>query len=99
MTTANTTETTTETAEVTEAPVTVQALTAEQEIAALRSVHTFLSTFDRVPGSMATTWGQALDTIAVVANSLIAKNAPATTETTTSATSSAADADTSSVAN
>lgn len=103
MTTANTTETTTETSETAtaEAPVTIQTLTAEQEINALRSVHTFLSNFDRVPGSMATTWGQALDTIAVVANSLISKTAPATNVTTSDATTTAtaSDADATSAAN
>jgi len=90
MTTATTTETTettetTTTTESVETTVQLQTLTAEQEIGALRSVHTFLSNFDRVPGSMAATWGQALDTIAVVANSLISKQTSATEETTTGA--------------
>jgi hypothetical protein len=56
-------------------------LTAEQEIQALRNVHQFLSNFDRVPGFLSNKWAKALDAIAVVANSLIAKNAPATSET------------------
>lgn len=68
----------------------LQKLTAEQEINALRSVHQFLSSFDRVPGALATTFGQALDTIAVVANSLIAKNTTETTTTETEASSATA---------
>jgi hypothetical protein len=82
--TAQTTEETQE-AEVTAAPE-LPTLTAEQEIAALRSVHEFLSTFDRVPGFLANQWSQALDTVAVVANSLIKKaqeNDTTTTETET----------------
>lgn len=70
--------TTTET-ETTEAtPVTeqkpLQKLTATQEVDALRAIHQFLTNFDRVPGSMAGTWSQVLDTLAAVANSLIAKS-------------------------
>lgn len=61
---------TTQTAELTE---NLPNLTTEQEIQALRSVHEFLSEFDRVPGFLANKWSQALDTIAVVANSLIGK--------------------------
>ena len=53
-------------------------LTSEQEIQALRNVHQFLSNFDRVPGFLSNKWAKALDAIAVVANSLIAKNAPVT---------------------
>jgi hypothetical protein len=53
--------------------VPAQELLAEQEISALRRVHEFLSAFDRVPGSMSAQWSQMLDTVAVVANSLIAK--------------------------
>jgi len=53
--------------------VELEPLTVEQEIGALRRVHEYLREFDRVPGSMASTWSQMLDTIAVVANSLIAK--------------------------
>jgi len=68
----------------------LQKLTAEQEINALRSVHKFLSDFDRVPGTLATTFGQALDTIAIVANSLIAKNTPETTTTETETSSATA---------
>jgi hypothetical protein len=84
--------TTAETSETTETQP-LQKLTAEQEINALRSVHKFLSEFDRVPGALATTWGQALDTIAVVANSLIAKN------TTDAATVDASAADSAATAN
>lgn len=82
-----TAETTTSTEVSTESQP-LQKLSADQEINALRSVHKFLSDFDRVPGALATTWGQALDTIAVVANSLIAKNTPeaTATDTDTSAT-------------
>lgn len=71
---------------------TPQILAVEQEINALRAAHQFFSNFDRVPGFLANQWSQALDTIAVVANSLIAKHAPAstaeeaTTETTESTT-------------
>ena len=83
------TATTTETAETTETQP-LQKLTAEQEINALRSVHKFLSDFDRVPGTLATTFGQALDTIAIVANSLIAKNTPETTTTETETSSATA---------
>lgn len=50
-----------------------QVLAPEQEVGALRRVHEFMTNFDRVPGSLAVQWGQALDTIAVVANSLIEK--------------------------
>jgi hypothetical protein len=55
---------------------TSQILTAEQEIQALRNVHQFLSQFDRVPGFLTNKWSKALDAIAIVANSLIAKNSP-----------------------
>ena len=55
------------------APVPAQKLTAEQEVGALRAAHSFFSNFDRVPGSFANPWAQALDAIAIVANSLIAK--------------------------
>lgn len=67
---------TTETKDTSTETVTLQKLTPDQEINALRGVHKFLSDFDRVPGSLASTWAQALDTIAVVANSLIAKKTP-----------------------
>lgn len=71
-----TTETTTEETTETRAPI---VLTTEQEINALRSVHQFLGNFDRVPGFLSSQWSQALDAIAVVANSLIAKANPQTT--------------------
>lgn len=83
MTTAQTTETTTETTETTEQPAVElqhQKLTAEQEIQTLRNVHTFLSNYDRVPGSLTNQWSQVLDAIALVANSIIAKAAETTTE-------------------
>lgn len=48
-------------------------LTIEQEIHALRKVHEFLAAFDRVPGGMAASWGQVLDMVATVGNSLIGK--------------------------
>jgi hypothetical protein len=81
-TTEQTTEdTTTEATAVAELPI----LTTEQEIAALRSVHEFLSKFDRVPGFLANQWSQALDTVAVVANSLIRKATDANAQTTTEA--------------
>lgn len=72
MTTDDTTNTTTATETVESAPE-LPKLTSEQEISALRSVHQFLAEYDRVPGSLASKWSQALDTIAVVANSLIGK--------------------------
>lgn len=80
----DTTETTQE-AEVTATPE-LPTLTTEQEIAALRSVHDFLSKFDRVPGFLANQWSQALDTVAVVANSLIKKATENTTTTETQET-------------
>jgi hypothetical protein len=87
MSTEETTTTSTETA-----ATPIQKLTADQEIQALRVAHQFFSTFDRVPGFLANQWSQALDAVAVVANSLIAKSVPETTETTetteTSSTSS-----------
>lgn len=66
---------TTETTETTtpEVAVTSPTLTTAQEINALRAAHQFFSNFDRVPGFAANQWSQALDTIAVVANSLINK--------------------------
>lgn len=70
-----------------ETTVSTPALTAEQEINALRAAHQFFSNFDRVPGFLANQWSQALDTIAVVANSLIGKNSPASTATDASAES------------
>lgn len=82
---SNDTEQTTEATENTvTTPADLPVLTADQEIAALRSVHDFLSKFDRVPGFLANQWSQALDTVAVVANSLIRKateNGTITTET------------------
>ena len=81
MTTENTT---TETSETTEQPTpTPTPLTSEQEINALRAVHQFFANYDRVPGFLANQWSQALDTIAVVANSLIAKNGGAAVEVPT----------------
>lgn len=71
-----TTETTnTETTSTSEEPTVElqQQLTSEQEIQTLRNVHTFLTNYDRVPGSLANQWAQVLDAIALVANSLIAK--------------------------
>ena len=53
--------------------INIEPLSIQQEIGALRKVHEYLSEFDRVPGSMSASWSQMLDTIAVVANSLIAK--------------------------
>jgi hypothetical protein len=87
-TTTSTTETTTtESQQEGETTVVPQKLTAEQEINALRSVHEFLSQFDRVPGFLANKWSQALDAVAVVANSLIAKATEANGTSTTEATS------------
>ncbi len=63
----------TQTTETTEVAQELPSLTSEQEIQALRSVHEFLSSFDRVPGFLTNKWSQALDTVAIVANSLIAK--------------------------
>jgi hypothetical protein len=77
--TAETTETTETTPEV---AVSSPTLTAEQEINALRAAHQFFSNFDRVPGFAANQWSQALDTIAVVANSLIDKTNGKTPDTT-----------------
>lgn len=51
-----------------------QKLDTAQEINALRAAHQFFSNFDRVPGNYTNAWSQALDAIAVVANSLIAKS-------------------------
>ena len=68
----NTTEAT-ETSDSTQSQTSIPTLTAEQEISALKAVHQFLSAFDRVPGALANQWAQALDTVAVVANSLISK--------------------------
>lgn len=95
---STTTETTTEDANTTQSTATKPVvLTAEQEINALRAAHQFFSNFDRVPGFLANQWSQALDTVAVVANSLITKTAStktqaddvdaAATETTTTDTS------------
>lgn len=82
-TTAATTATDADTTASTETTVSTPSLTAEQEINALRAAHQFFSNFDRVPGFLANQWSQALDTIAVVANSLIGKNSPASTTTET----------------
>ena len=79
--TDDTTATSTETAA--EVSVSAPPLTTEQEINALRAAHQFFSNFDRVPGFLASQWSQALDTIAVVANSLISKNPSSTTSETT----------------
>jgi len=84
----------TETTETTEVVQELPNLTSEQEIQALRSVHEFLSSFDRVPGFLANKYSQALDTIAIVANSLIGKakaNGTLTDETTTTAESASQD--------
>ena len=50
-----------------------RSLNKQEQIQALTAAHRFFSDFDRVPGSAANVWAQALDTIAVVANSLIAE--------------------------
>lgn len=81
----NTTVTDTDTTTDTTAAAT-PALTSEQEINALRAAHQFFSNFDRVPGFLTNQWSQALDTIAVVANSLIGKSTATTTEDTTTTT-------------
>lgn len=84
MTTKTTESTATETTtEATTAPevTATPSLTTEQEINALRSAHQFFSNFDRVPGFLTNQWSQALDTIAVVANSLIGKANLGTTST------------------
>jgi hypothetical protein len=62
-----------ETNEVLDVKVSAESISQEQEVGALRKVHQFLSEFDRVPGSMSAQWSQMLDTVAIVANSLIAK--------------------------
>jgi len=70
----------------------VQELTSEQEILVLRQAHDFFGNFNAVPGFTATKWGQALDAIALVANSLISKAgliAPAPAVSETSETSAA----------
>jgi hypothetical protein len=77
------TDTTTE--NTPETTISTPSLTSEQEINALRAAHQFFSNFDRVPGFLANQWSQALDTIAVVANSLIGKNTPASDSTDASA--------------
>lgn len=90
-----TTENTADTTEVTETTQTTQDLpnlSTEQEIQALRSVHEFLSSFDRVPGYLTNKWSQALDTVAIVANSLIGKakaNGTLTDDTTNTTAESA----------
>ena len=75
-----------ESADASESPVNSPVLTAEQEINALRSAHQFFSNFDRVPGFLANQWSQALDTVAVVANSLISKKVGSSTVADTSET-------------
>lgn len=69
-----TTDASTENQAESQAEVKLTSLTANEEISVLRNVHTFLSNFDRVPGSLANQWAQTLDAIAIVANSLISKN-------------------------
>jgi len=95
MTTKTTESTATETTtEATSAPevTTTPSLTTEQEINALRAAHQFFSNFDRVPGFLTNQWSQALDTIAVVANSLIGKaNLGTTTTDSTEVTAESAD--------
>lgn len=48
-------------------------LSAEDEIKALRAAHDFFGSYSNVPGFAASAWGNALDNIAHVANSLIKK--------------------------
>ena len=52
----------------------VEALSAENEIAALRHAFLFFSNFPNVPGHASKNWASALDAIAAAANSLIKKN-------------------------
>ena len=47
----------------------VNNVTAAQRLAILRSVHGFFANYDRVPGGLASQWGNALDALAVVINS------------------------------
>lgn len=77
---SNSTDNTSSNTTTSEANVTLSELTASEEIAVLRNVHTFLSNFDRVPGSLANQWAQTLDAVAIVANSLISKNRQTTSE-------------------
>jgi hypothetical protein len=82
----------TETTEATpEVAVTSPTLTTTQEINALRATHEFFSNFDRVPGFAASQWSQALDTIAVVANSLINKTNGKTPDTENAVDAASAD--------
>lgn len=48
-------------------------LTDEQEINALKAAYDFFVNFDRVPGAYAAQWANALESIAVVANSRFKK--------------------------
>jgi len=45
-------------------------VSAEQRLAILKHVYGFFSAYDRVPGALASQWGNALDALAVVVNSL-----------------------------
>jgi hypothetical protein len=87
-----------ETAKVTTAVETTKppvALNDAQEVGYLRAAHEFFTNFDRVPGGFANGWAQALDAIAIVANSLIAKQSLAggAKETKTEETKTATPAD------
>jgi len=48
-------------------------LTEDQEIQNLNGVISWLQNFDRVPGSHATSWGQVIEALVVVHNSLVLK--------------------------
>ncbi len=61
-----------ETVEATAVPNTGEqrTLSKEDQLNAIRQVFQFLSDYDRVPGSLSSTWSQLLDALALVHNSI-----------------------------
>lgn len=49
----------------------VNNMSGADRAAVLRSVHNFLSSYDRVPGALALQWGNCLDALGLVINSLV----------------------------
>lgn len=72
--TVESTETETPTVKVQPQPLAPEErLSKGQQLAALKQVFEFLSNYDRVPGSLTSTWSQVLDALALVHNSLVSE--------------------------
>jgi len=49
----------------------IKTIGKHEQVKALTEIYQYFSNYDRISGSAATTWGRALDTIALVTNSIV----------------------------